>query len=332
MTEDNRLKGICSWLFKCLITIGILYWLFLKVPISQVISALANTRVIYLIPAFLLQIGMRYISAAQLKVLTQHQKMNFNITGLLKINLISQFYGLLLPGELSASLVKWYKLSKQNKMRAQAVACIIFARIINILCLAALGSAFFLVERPYNSIPIAVSLVLGLAVSVMLYLSIAEPRVSSGVKNLVNKCSFYKIPNLIREKLTKVWNSIRSFQKLSPPSLNYTLFLSFLFHLAGILSIYLTMKAVNIDVSIVSVVWIRAAVIFIQMLPISISGLGVREGTFVFLLTKYSISAVDAMAMSFLLFGISVAIGLIGGLLEAKDFFKGTFSKSELKK
>lgn len=333
MLRNQRLKGIFKWLLKCLITIGLLYYLFLKIPFNQVAAALINTKIIYLLPAFFLQIGMRYINASQLRIFVQRQRMRFTVLELMKINLVSQFYGLLLPGELSTSLVKWYKLSKQNKMRSQAVACIVFSRTINTLCLAVLGIILFLVEMPYNSISIGTSLILGLIVSILLYLSITNASISSRIENLVNKLNLSRISESLQEKINKVWNSIKCFHRLPFTTLNYAFFLSFLFHLAGISSVYLIMQAVDINVSIISIIWIRAAVIFLQMLPLSISGLGVREGAFVFLLSSYNVSAPDAMALSFIIFAVTVIMALIGGILEAQEiFFKNLSIKKTMVK
>lgn len=322
-------KRIFKWLIKCFITIGILYYLFLKIPVDQVVLALINTKIIYLLPVFLLQVGMRYINASQLKVFIRQQRMKFTVFELMKINLITQFYGLLLPGEISSGFVKWHKLSRENKMRAQAIACVVLSRTVNILCLAVLGIIFFLIERPYNSVPIGISLIFGLMLSLLLYLSIVNASVSSRMQDLISKLNVFKIPQLLQEKINNVWNSIKRFHELSFSALNYALFLSFLFQFTGILSVYLIMQAIGIDISIISIIWIRATVIFIQMFPVSISGLGVREGTFVFLLRRYGVSAPDAMALSFIIFAVMVIMGLIGGILEAQEFFFRNVSKKK---
>lgn len=321
MFRNRALKEALKWVLKCLITIGILYYLFLKIPINQVATALINIKAVYLLPALFLQLSMRYINAYQMKIFVKQQKMNFTVFELMKINLVTLFYGLILPGELSSSLIKWYKLSKDNKMRAQAVACIVLSRTMNILCLAVLGIVFFLIERPYNSISIGVFLIFGLLISILLYLFITNAPVSSKIENLVNGLPISKIPFIVREKIDKVWRSIKRFNQFSSATLNHILFLSFLYHLVGIFSACFIMKAVGIDVPLISIIWIRAAAIFVQMFPISVSGLGIREGVFVFLLSNYDVSGSEAMAFSFIIFGIIVAMSLMGGILEAQEIF-----------
>jgi uncharacterized protein (TIRG00374 family) len=321
MPRNQRLREIFKWLIKCLITISILYYLFFKIPFNQVFAALLNIKIIYLVPVTVLHILQRYILASQLRIFLQHQKMNFTTFALMKINFVTQFYALVLPGELSAGVVKLHKLSKQNKMRAQAAACIVLSRTINTLCLAASGIIFFLVEMPYNSVSIGTSLVFGLLAASLLYLSIINASMSSRLENLASKSKPAKMPHRLHEIISKVWNSMKQFHELRFATLNYSFFLSLLFQLAGVFFIYLIMQALGINVSIISLTWIRASVAFIQMLPISISGLGVREGAFVFLLKEYAVSGPDAMALSFIIFGVTVVMALIGGILEAQEVF-----------
>lgn len=317
------------WFLKCGVTFGILCFLFLKVPASEVITALLNIKSVYLLPVLLLQVFSRYVNACQLQIFTKKQEMNFSVLQLMKINFVSQFYGLFLPGELSASLVKWHKLAQKSKMGAEAVACILFSRVIRTLCLAILGMTFFLIEMPYPSIPVVTSLVISLALSLILYLFIISPGVFLRVEKGIRMLNFDKTPEWIRKKVHKVWSSIKCFHSLSSASLYKAVYLSFVFYLLDALSVYLIALALEIRVSIISIIWIKSAVTFIQMFPVSISGLGVREGAFVFLLKGYEVLASNAMALSFSLFGIAVIMALIGGILEASEFLSGEKSLKE---
>ena len=316
------MKKITLWLIKLAVSTGILYCLFLKIPFANVIHALVNTKIVFLFPALLLQIGMIYIRAFQIKIFVLQQKMNFTVSELVKINFITFFYSLFLPGELMGGAVRWYKLSKPEGKRAQALACIIFTRTISIFTLTFVGTIFFFIERPYDHGLINISLFTGLLASSLLFLSITNAAFSLKIENLAQRFGFLTIPKFIREKTAKVWNSIKEFHKAPSNHKIYALSLAVLFHLLQIFSLYFFMRALDINISIISIAWIIAAVFFLQMLPISISGLGVREGALVFLLKKYSVLGPDAMALSLLIFGVSVAFAFLGGILEAMEFFK----------
>jgi len=59
------------------------------------------------------------------------------------------------------------------------------------------------------------------------------------------------------------------------------------------------------------------------VLPISLSGLGVREGGYVYLFAQAGVSAPLALAMSLLFYALNVATGLIGGVLYAFEGARG---------
>ena len=52
------------------------------------------------------------------------------------------------------------------------------------------------------------------------------------------------------------------------------------------------------------------------ILPVSLGGLGVREGTLVYLLAKVGVLSSDAVALSFLIHFNRVAVGSIGGITQ----------------
>jgi len=318
--KNKKSKAILKWLIKCFITIGLLTYLFQKIPLQQITATLLSAQLIYIIPAFFMKMTMHYINAYLLKIFSQKQKMDFSVFELIKINLITQFYGLVLPGELSAGVVKWHKLSKKNVMRAQAFACIVVSRTIRMLSLAVLGIICFLIESPVQSLPVLISLILGLVISIIIYISMTNKDVFFVIETLLRKLNFIKIPQWIKKKLKKVAYSIKRFHEISFWTSNYILLLSFIYHLAGILAFYFILQIVNINISLNSIVWIRAAITFIQLLPITISGLGVREGAFVFLLKKYSIAPSSSMTASLILFSMTVMIAFIGGGFEIQEF------------
>ena len=232
------MKKITLWFIKLAVSTGILYCLFLKIPFANVIHALVNTKIIFLFPALLLQISMIYIRAFQIKIFVLQQKMNFTVSELVKINFITFFYSLFLPGELMGGAVRWYKLSKPEGKRAQALACIILTRTISIFTLTFVGTIFFFIERPYDHGLINISLFTGLLASSLLFLSITNAAFSLKIENLAQRSGFLTIPKFIREKTAKVWNSIKEFQKAPSNHKIYALSLAVLFHLLQIFSLW----------------------------------------------------------------------------------------------
>ena len=53
------------------------------------------------------------------------------------------------------------------------------------------------------------------------------------------------------------------------------------------------------------------------MLPVSINGIGLREGVFVFFFSAYGIGTVEAVAFAWVALGFVILQGIMGGILFA---------------
>jgi uncharacterized membrane protein YbhN (UPF0104 family) len=76
--------------------------------------------------------------------------------------------------------------------------------------------------------------------------------------------------------------------------------------------------ALGIPVGFPQLLWIVAAVSVLQSLPISVAGLGVREGAFVYLLRQQGADPASALALSLTVFAIQVLLAAVGGAIELR--------------
>lgn len=93
-----------------------------------------------------------------------------------------------------------------------------------------------------------------------------------------------------------------------------TLFLSATIQLMNMVAVYIISRAMGIDVPFLSILLFIPFIVTVSMIPLSISGLGVREAAFVMLFGKVGIKPEAAITLSLLWF-ISVVIGSLPGLL-----------------
>ena len=210
------------------------------------------------------------------------------------------------------------------------MASAVFDRMVDTIVLCALGMLFWLLDKPSSSSFVGLILAIVLGGLFMSYLLIFNGNILFFFGSDNKPINFSFVPRVVRSKVHKLIRSLNQFHNLSQGSLAIILTLSLAYHLFGILSFYLFALSLNMNISFITIAWIRSALLILAMLPISISGLGVREGTLVFLLNPYGISAADAIAFSFLLLGAFLCIGGIGGLIEARSLFLPNRSKSEI--
>jgi uncharacterized membrane protein YbhN (UPF0104 family) len=92
------------------------------------------------------------------------------------------------------------------------------------------------------------------------------------------------------------------------------LVVGFAYQLVLVLAALMAAKAVGMSVAVgpTALLAFFPAVLIAQVLPISISGLGVREGAFVLFLTPLGVPTQQAIALGLLLYLLNVAVSLLG--------------------
>ena len=99
----------------------------------------------------------------------------------------------------------------------------------------------------------------------------------------------------------------------------YAFGVTILFHLIGVFCVYLTGSSLRLDVPFrfycvaVPIIWT------LTMLPVSINGIGVREGGFLLIFSTVGVTGPDAVLLSLLTFLQITVIGLLGGLVYLLD-------------
>jgi hypothetical protein len=95
---------------------------------------------------------------------------------------------------------------------------------------------------------------------------------------------------------------------------------------------YLLARSVNINAGFVSIAWIRSYIQIFCLLPISISGIGIQEGSLIYFLGPFGTSTSSAVALSILFYVRTLIGGAIGGLIQATDLVISNWKKTEVSK
>jgi len=80
--------------------------------------------------------------------------------------------------------------------------------------------------------------------------------------------------------------------------------------------------SLGLGVSPISIGWVRAFTVFMTAVPVTPSGLGVREVSLVMLLLPMGVSAAQAIAFSLLQFSGLLLTALIGALFDIRRYLR----------
>ena len=75
--------------------------------------------------------------------------------------------------------------------------------------------------------------------------------------------------------------------------------------------------SVGAPLPLAALVWIVSTVSLLNLLPITLGGLGVREGAYALLLEQQGVPFSQGLAISLIVSGMFLLLGSIGGVLEA---------------
>jgi uncharacterized protein (TIRG00374 family) len=316
-----------KWFARVAVAGGLLALIFRYVPINNVLTQFAHVRPLPLLVAVLATLLGRLVAAVQFKYLTDAQHMNVSLGRIFYINTATAFYQLFLPGYISGGAVRWYKLAARADNSDKALSVIVVSRLFDSMVAVVWMLVLFAADAAAwaEGYPDAVKLLVGALVAVPLScLFLRYQQRFGGVLHNHLAGSGNAYPGMPGRVAGKVANALLGFNWLSTRQLLVTAALLSLCHVLGALSWYYMAIGLGIDVPLLSIVWIRIFIYLAMLIPVSISGLGVREGLLIILLAPLGIASSSAVALALLLLFLSIAIGLLGGVLEAIVIALGT--------
>ena len=225
---------------------------------------------------------------------------------LLNHYLASLFVGNFLPSTIGGDVLRVARLSAENHESPKTFASVVLERLTGWLVLPVITLVAFGINPGLRELGTATALAAGLAVSTLVLLSAlllaaAHPNVGGRLADSEGWQRFLGAVHLGLDRLRQ-----------HPTAIVNVLLVGFAYQLAVVLSAYLAARALGIDVGPTAILAFMPAVAIAQVLPMSLGGLGVREGAFVLFLHPLGVQRGEAIALGLLFYGMNLAVSLIG--------------------
>ncbi len=304
-------------LARVAVAVLMLAFLASRVDLVAVRNALVATPLHAVVIATLASFAGNVVIAFRLQALLNAQGVAVTALQTLAINLAAFFYNLLLPvGGVGVAAVRLQRLSRQSQGRyTAALTAMVCDRF---LATAALGIVGFVcvVADPHPA-PAGTWLVL-LVGTATLGVFLAPRAVPMELRRFVRDLQVGGSGTWWSAALLRTSNALGSVARLTTRDLMRLLAISVVAQIPGIVVYAVLGAGLGMSVSFAAMGWVRSVVVLITILPISIGGLGVREGALVFTLQAYGVASHEALALAILIFATTIlAPGLLGGILEA---------------
>lgn len=242
--------------------------------------------------------------------------MDRSVIYLFLLTLIGQYYSLILPGQIAGELVKAYKIGKGKKDAEKMAASVIIDRLtglIGLMCVAILGLSCSSSDLLKNLVPWFWGGAIFFSAALYLF---QFPLFDWLIQQILFfiKTSFSRTERIVNQcfRLTEAW---KQYLK-TPSALLKCFFIGIALHLTSV-SIYMVIAApLDINLPFSEWCWIFSAISVIVFLPVTVGGVGLREGGFVFLLGEFGVSGEKALALSLSLFALRIIGALAGGIID----------------
>jgi uncharacterized protein (TIRG00374 family) len=258
---------------------------------------------------------------------------------LMKTYFIGYFFTVLLPSTVGGDVVRSYYTGKEVGDHYTAATSIFFERFSGILLLL-----FFAIVTPFLRWPLLsywriIVPILGavLLLTILLAYSLSEKLLNGTVSLLqsiarFSRDHFEKVPFLNRTGISvkvvsvgdmlsrrggKFFRTIREtagYFREQPSYLAWTVFLTLLFYVITWFNILVAFKTFRIEVGMFEIVALLPIIMLVSLMPISIGGIGLAEGAYVFYFSLVGVPVESSFIMSiFLRFKLMVVacIGLL---------------------
>ena len=240
---------------------------------------------------------------------------------------IGFFFGSVLPGAISGDVAKGVSLGLKDKtQRADRLSTSIFLEkltgLFSLLIFFTIASGFLLFGIPelFGKLrPLffagLVGCFVGIAALFVIWRVVGTPRAEHWADTLPH--------DALRRYAKWMIDAFRPYRHENAKILQ-ALILSSLMHTVVIAVYWMLFTAVNSGATLLFAAVFYSLISIILVIPVSISGIGLRDGFSVMMFTAFNLQPEAGVAVSWLMLGLNVPIILIGGAIQIVEFFGAT--------
>jgi uncharacterized membrane protein YbhN (UPF0104 family) len=298
------------WRFflKVAVSAALITWLLSRTPMAAIGASLSSLDFGSLVGAFVLALAAWWLSALRLWLLAPELRLH----NVVRMTFVAFYYGAVLPGQVAGDVMKAYGLSHDQSAPGQAMAITLIDRVVAVFALFLLGAcAVPWVDRAPGSLMFMFALAAATIVLGMLVL--AHPRAHALFMRWLGPGQ----PTGLRALPGRLVVGLHTV--LQHPRRLLLCFLAALaFHGLNVVIHMVLGRALGIDLSAMAWCLVYSGIALLLLLPISIAGLGLREGGYVGLLGMFDVAASQALSLSLVFFAYTLLGALLGWIAELK--------------
>ena len=250
------------------------------------------------------------ISTLRWQRLLAAEGIHLSLWRLILVYFEAAFFNLFLPTLIGGDIVRGYTIYRLTRGHDASIASILVDRLSGfaamvVIALVALAVAYRRLQDPQvTGMILAVAAAFALAMTLLL-----NDRMKSGATGILRLVGLVRFQAKIQGMVEAIHRYRRHHQ-----ALGQALVLSGVLQALIIVTYYLIGTSLNLGVPLGYFFLYVPLITVMAMLPVSVAGLGVREGGVVYFFAKVGVEPAVALSMSLVWFSLTLAVSSLGGL------------------
>jgi uncharacterized membrane protein YbhN (UPF0104 family) len=290
-----------GWLIRLCVSAGLLWWLFSRFDLTGILAAFQELSPPVWLVAALMYLGAQTLSSIRWFILSNTLSFPGRWRTYLVFYFVGMYFNLFLPTSVGGDVLKVHFLSREEGRRLMAAYSVVGDRLFGLLAMVLLGVGA-VGFRP-DILPTHFVTALWIGGIVILC-------------GLVGLTFFQGILRGLWPKLVERLSGVLVLWQ-RPRKILVVLGLSFCLQALGMGAVAFLGGGIGIEIPLVFYFASLPLINIATAIPISLSGIGVREGTFVYFLGIKGVQPEQALCLGILFFSVQVATSFLGGIVYA---------------
>lgn len=305
------MKKHLSLIARIAISLILLWLVYQHIDFNRLRSLFANGRMEILPLIYVLLFVNTVLNCMRWRVFLKADGQSASLHRLVPSLLIAGFLNTFLPSVIGGDFYRVYDLSDKFSKTANALASVVASRLVGYMALTIIGIVFAfwgVTHLPHQGLvflPLAAFVALGIALWLFF-----QQRLLRYMLHITRLERIEKINRLV-EKFLQVF----ALYRRHPAAFIQALGLGLIFQLVVITCIYLMARTLGLQVVFFHFCVFVPMITLIEMIPITIFGLGLRDGAYAFFFGAVGMPKEDALSIALFYVMITISYSLIGGVL-----------------
>ncbi len=295
---------------KSAITIGVFVFLFTRLEATEIFARMARMDM----GLFAVSIGLIMLknlgAGYRNRILLRHIGSNVGLAALVRLYFIGGFFNLFLPTAVGGDIARAFYLYRYSGGNESTVSTIIMERVLGILAMMCLSFTSVLLIHALMPGLLASRLIHVITVLFGCALAASALFFHGAAERFVERM----MPHRLSNRMAPVIAVVRSFLgfRRGARALVSAFLVSLTIQAIIIASTWVIALSIGDDTPLIVFLMLLPIIWLVSMIPVSINGIGLREGAFVFFFGTVGMSGETALAISLIWFAQMIVMGVMG--------------------